>query len=125
MQIDAFIAHHGKQRKASRGEAIFLQGDEDRSLYWVREGMLKACYIDTEGREHVKSFLQPGDFIGSLSAAFAQEICTFNLLCLSDVLLWQVSFGQLYEKAGEDLELGPHPHTTSSRPCDEEGEEGI
>ena len=50
------------------GEHIFRQGDEDRSVYVLQTGLLKAYYLSDEGKENIKSFIQPGELIGSLAA---------------------------------------------------------
>ena len=40
----------------------------DQSVYFVRSGLLKASYLQLDGREQIKSILTPGTVIGSMTA---------------------------------------------------------
>jgi CRP/FNR family cyclic AMP-dependent transcriptional regulator len=40
---------------------IFHQGDEQRTVYFVRSGTVKVSKVDEDGREQILSFLQEGD----------------------------------------------------------------
>ena len=83
------------------GEHVFRQGDSDRRLYLVREGLLKAYYLSDDGKETIKSFILPGDFIGSLTAAYKREACSFNLVCEESSVLVPVDFDAIY-RASQD-----------------------
>ncbi|MEM6985426.1 MAG: Crp/Fnr family transcriptional regulator [Pseudomonadota bacterium] len=105
MQLSDVLAQYGQPIKRQRGEHLFHQGDNDRALYVVMQGILKAYYLSPDGKEHIKSFLVSGDTIGSLSGYFGDGGCTFNLLCLEDCVLVQVEFERVYEACRDDLEL--------------------
>jgi len=85
----------GKPILAKKGELLFKQGDVDTSIYVVISGLLKAYYLTLEGKELVKSFIQEGEFIGSLIACNSTEPCTFSLMCLEDCSLLRVPFSDL------------------------------
>jgi CRP-like cAMP-binding protein len=53
----------------------------------------------------VKSFLFPGEFIGSLAAAYAGDPCSFSLVSLQKSEAMAIPFESLYEAATDDLEL--------------------
>ena len=82
-----------------------MQGDEDAGIYWIRSGLLKASYLNADGRETIKSFLQAGDVIGSLAAAEEGGHCSYDLICLEASDLIRLEFAILREKAQEDLVL--------------------
>jgi len=88
-----------------KGEHIFMQGDSDRSLYFIQSGLLKAYYISKDGKEFVKSFLLPNDIIGSLSSAWLKESCSFNLICLETTTLLKIPFEMLHEYSKNDLDV--------------------
>jgi len=88
-----------------KGEHIFMQGDVDRSIYFVQSGLLKAYYTSEDGKESVKSFLLPNDIIGSLSSAYLKERCSFNLICLEPASLKKISFETFHEYSKNDLEV--------------------
>jgi CRP-like cAMP-binding protein len=82
MNLQQFIGAKGRHLEVPRGQHIFRQGDRDPSLYVVKSGLLKAYYLTESGKEQVKSFLFPGEFIGSLAAAYAGDPCSFSLVSL-------------------------------------------
>ncbi|MEM6641307.1 MAG: Crp/Fnr family transcriptional regulator, partial [Pseudomonadota bacterium] len=84
---------------------MFHQGDAGRSVYVLRSGLLKAYYVSDDGKENVKSFIQPGELIGSLSAAYRKEACSFGLVCLAPSVVVALEFDSLYEAARTDLDL--------------------
>lgn len=88
-----------------KGEHIFVQGDADRSLYFVQSGLLKAYYTSEDGKESVKSFLMPSDIIGSLTSAYLNGSCSFSLICLEPTTLKEIPFEILNEYSKNDLEV--------------------
>jgi len=89
----------GKPLVFKKGETIFKQGDMDNSIYVVTSGLLKAYYLTLEGKELVKSFIQEGEFIGSLIACNTSEPCSFSLMCLEDCSVLRTRFVDLQEAA--------------------------
>ncbi len=105
MELGQFIQKNGTISSYERHCHVFMQGDEDRSLYVVKQGLLKAYYLLEEGKETIKSFLFPGDIIGSMTAAYSAEQCSFSLICLQDSELIKIPFGKLYETIQSRPEL--------------------
>ncbi len=105
MQLEEFIQEHGKQISFSADRHIFMQGDENGSLYYIKEGLLKAYYIPGDGKELIKSFLFSGDIIGSMTAIYDKDVCSFNLLSLRESSVLSLPFEILHQKASSDLEL--------------------
>ncbi len=105
MKFDEFIAQNGKLRSTNAEEHLFRQGDLSQSLYIVKSGLLKAYYLSPDGKENIKSFILPGSSIGSLAAIYADQTCTFSLMCLRPCELIVLKFDQLYEASREDPEI--------------------
>ncbi len=97
MELGQFIQENGILSSYNRHAHVFMQGDEDRSLYVVKEGLLKAYYLLEEGKETIKTFLFPDDIIGSMTAAFNEQQCSFSLICLQNTVLIKIPFDKLYE----------------------------
>jgi len=95
----------GKPLPCKKGELLFKQGDIDTSIYVVKSGLLKAYYLTLEGKELVKSFIQEGEFIGSLIACNSSQPCTFSLMCLEDCSLLRIPFVEMQEAASRNPEL--------------------
>lgn len=105
MKLSEFIAANGKPLRKDMGEYLFAQGDEVTSLYLVKSGLLKAYYLSDDGKENIKSFILPGDNIGSLMASYAGKTSTFSLVCVKPTDLIQVEFKALYDASRSDAEL--------------------
>jgi len=105
MQFSEFVASSGRPAQFRPGEHVFRQGDPDRSIYLLQEGLLKAYYLSDDGRETIKSLVLAGDTISSLSSAWKKTVCTFNLIALEASALVGIDFDELYEASRTDLEL--------------------
>ncbi len=99
MDFFEFLDQHAKAQQFGRGNHVFRQGEADRSLYFVKSGFLKAYYLTESGGEQIKSFIDQGKVIGSLTAAAAGEPNTFSLVCLEDCTLMRFPFDALREQA--------------------------
>ena len=52
-----------------KGQAIFSQGDEADSVFYIRKGRAKLTVVSKSGREATISLLSAGDFVGEESVA--------------------------------------------------------
>ena len=105
MKLNEFIAINGTSLTKEAGEYLFRQGDHDQSLYIVKSGLLKAYYLSADGKENIKSFILPGNNIGSLMASYAGKPSTFSLVCLKPCELTVLQFAALYEASRTDAEI--------------------
>lgn len=105
MKLDELLKLEGKTIKKNKGDHIFMQGDPDKSLYYVKSGLLKAYYTSEEGKEFIKSFLLKSDLIGSMRSVVSERNCSFSLICLEPSTLIQIPFGVLQKYSQNDLEL--------------------
>jgi CRP-like cAMP-binding protein len=105
MNFHELLKTKGITIEKGKGEHIFMQGDLDKSFYFVQSGLLKAYYTAEDGKESVKSFLLPNDIIGSLTSTYSAGSCSFSLVCLEPVTLQKIPFEVLYEYSKKDLEI--------------------
>jgi len=105
MNFQTLLQQEGVTIEKAKGEHIFMQGDSDKSLYFIQSGLLKAYYTSNDGKESVKSFLLPNDIIGSLTSAYSDERCSFSLVCLESTILRKLSFEMLFETSKKDPEI--------------------
>lgn len=105
MNFQTLLQQEGVTIEKAKGEYIFMQGDSDKSLYFIQSGLLKAYYTSDDGKESVKSFLLPNDIIGSLASGYADGGCTFSLICLESTILRKLSFEMIFETSKKDLEM--------------------
>lgn len=93
------MKQHGKRVEKEKGQFVFRQGEGNPNLYFIESGLLKAFYHTDDGKEFVKSFIKEGDVIGSLIAAYHQQLCSFNLQCLQDCVLYQIPLAVVIESS--------------------------
>ena len=105
MKLDELLKRRGKTIEKDKGDHVFMQGEADKSLYHVGSGLLKAYYTSEEGKEFIKSFLLPGDLIGSMTSVVSEGNCSFSLVCLESTSLVRIPFEVLQEHSRHDLEI--------------------
>lgn len=105
MALDDLLSQIGEPREESAGTYLFRQGDADDRIYFLLSGFMKAYYVSAEGREHIKSLLSPGAFIGSMAAFGEDGMCTFNLKTQTDCTLRTLRYADLIEAAQKDHAL--------------------
>ncbi|MBM2575483.1 Crp/Fnr family transcriptional regulator [Jannaschia sp. Os4] len=102
MGIERLAGGLGRDRAVAAGAHLFRQGDPSGEVHLIREGHLKAYYLDPEGRERVKSLLAPGDLIGSMAALTEGVGCTFSLVAVSEARVRSIPFADLTAAAERD-----------------------
>ena len=105
MKLSEIIAKDGIVVEKKAGESVFFQGDSDQHLYLLIDGLLKAYYTSEEGKVFIKSFIQQNEVIGSLSAAFGNNRCTYGVECLLDCRLIKLPFAKLMDYSKGDLAI--------------------
>lgn len=100
-EFQSFIQSISQPLQVKKGEFLFMQGDLNDSLFFIRQGLIKAFYQTHEGDEWVKSFLAEGDIIGSLQAIAGQGSASFSLLCVEDCDLLQISGAHLIKNLAQ------------------------
>lgn len=58
------IVKNSLEKRYSKGEAVFTQGEECDGFYIVKSGEVKVCKLSSEGREQVLGMFKEGDFFG-------------------------------------------------------------
>jgi len=103
MNFNELLQQFGTSQCYKKKSYVFSQGDENKYLYLVLEGVLKASYNDKDGKEYIKSFLFSGDSIAS-SQALSGGSCSFSLLCLKETKLIKLSYQEVRQAAANNLD---------------------
>lgn len=104
-RIQEFAVEHGRELALQAGDHVFSQGEQDANVYFVKSGLLKAYYIRADGKEHIKSFLPEGSFIGSMVALVDGDRCTFSLVAIEDCTAITLPYRTLELAAQNDVAL--------------------
>lgn len=51
----------------SKGEMLFMEGDDGNSMYIIKSGKVKILNISEDGKEKIFSILSDGEFLGEMS----------------------------------------------------------
>lgn len=105
MNLYDFFNSKGKKISKLKKEHVFIQGDRNKSLYFLKSGLLKAYYISPKGKEFVKSFITEGNVIINLSSAYLGQPCTFSLQCIESSVLLEAPFSFIDEYRKKDHDL--------------------
>ena len=103
MNLIELSEKYGQRESYPKKSLVFNQGDSDKYIYIITEGILKAHYLAKNGKEFIKSFLFAGDYIASLQALNG-GVSSFSLLCLQEVKLVKIPYYQVLAMAKEDLD---------------------
>lgn len=105
MKLQELLKTAGKRYQKEKGEHVFMQGEPDKSLYFIESGLLKAYYTSDDGKESIKSFILENNIISSLTASHSEGECSFSLICLEPTTLLKIPFEMIREYSASDLEI--------------------
>ena len=93
--------------KLSRGEHLFLEGQEGDRLYIVLDGKLKLTRAAADGRENLLSVLGPGEMFGELSL-FDPRPRTSSASAITDATLAGLAHDALRAWLGDHPDVSIH-----------------
>lgn len=79
------------ERHYAKGSILTLEGQVQRSLLWVEEG-IQMAYLNQEGRLHVLAFTYPPSWSGIPDSFFSQAPSKYNLQALTTTRVREVPF---------------------------------
>lgn len=88
------LAEQVTQHTATRGEAIFEEGEQGDRIYLILDGKVKISRTSQDGRENLLAVLGPGDLFGELSV-FDPGPRTATASALADTSFASLSHTQL------------------------------
>lgn len=86
-----------RSKPAHEGDHLFRVGDPLKALYAVRAGIFKSYTVDDVGREHVRGFHLPGEFLGFDAIYFGKHAS--NAVALDTSAVCAISYSQLVQLA--------------------------
>ncbi len=82
-------------RSYLKGQYVVQQGDVCKHESFVVKGCLKTFYIDQEGQEHIVMFAIENWWTADLGSFITQTPADYNVQCLENTELLQISFEKL------------------------------
>lgn len=71
-----------RQRTLAADEVLVSAGESSRLIYFIRSGLLRLFYLDSEGRERNKAFYGDGEVAGPVSAIMTGQPAPFSIQAL-------------------------------------------
>ena len=74
---------------------LLSPGEISRRVYYIRQGFLRAYFIDKEGKQHTTWFMAKGDVMISVYSFFTQQPAEEYIEVLQDSILQSLTWSQL------------------------------
>lgn len=78
-------------RRYLKGQYIGQEGDITRMLTFIQKGTVRTFYLDASGSEHIISFGIENWWAGDLGSLIEQKPADYNVQCLEDTQVIQIS----------------------------------
>jgi CRP-like cAMP-binding protein len=85
------------KRRYLKGQYIGQEGDVTRQLTFITNGTIRTFYLDENGNEHIISFGIEQWWAGDLGSMITQKPADFNVQCLENTEVVQISVSDLEE----------------------------
>lgn len=89
------IANRISHRKYLKGQFIVQHGDICKFESYVLKGCCKSFYVDPGGHEHIVMFAIEDWWTGDLGSFITQTPADYNVVCLEDTEVIQLSYDNL------------------------------
>lgn len=104
MNLNALINEFGTAQSFEKSAHIFMQEQTNNNIYFIRSGILKAYYINTDGKEFIKSFIFVNDIIGSMQA-LQGGLTSYNLQCIKATQVTKLAYKHIRDRCKENISL--------------------
>jgi CRP/FNR family transcriptional regulator len=101
------------KRKIQRGENLYRTGSGFQSLFAIRNGFIKTCILEQDGRQQITGFHMTGELLGL--DAIGSEMHTCDAIALEDSEVCEIPFVELEEISRLIPSLMHHFHKIMSR----------
>lgn len=99
------LSRYAKTRTYKRGEVIYLPGDPNTTVYFLKKGRVKLVYLDERGRKLTVAICRPGQPFGELVLGDRHEPYRFIAQALEDCELCLIPKDDLVRFAQERPQL--------------------
>jgi CRP/FNR family transcriptional regulator, anaerobic regulatory protein len=85
------MQQHFKPMTLAKGDYYLREGQINRRLGWIIEGVCRYAYVTPAGEEHTKYFVKEGQFLSSIESFNQQKPAQESIQALTDVQLLVMS----------------------------------
>lgn len=85
------LINYFKPKKLRKHQYLIQENEPVKSLHFVTKGLLKASYLDKNGKEHIIQFAMEDWWISDFQAFYTGVSSFTSIQCLEDVELYSIS----------------------------------
>lgn len=94
MEDYEMMAQHFRGRKFRKGEYAVLQGNTQKDLFFIEEGVMMYCF-DVDKKANILGFAYPPSAVAIPESFFFQKPSSYDLACLTDCDVKSISYQNL------------------------------
>jgi CRP-like cAMP-binding protein len=106
--VQRFLAEAGVGKRIQamlKGQAIYAQGDQCDSVFYIQAGKVKLTVVSEHGKEATIAILSEGDFIGEECVSTAQTFHSATSTALTDCTLLRIQKKEMLRVLREEPDM--------------------
>ncbi len=88
-----------------KGEYFIRKGQFAKEIAFLESGIVRAYYVDKNGKEYNKHFFSPSSIIGSYASLISKQQNKVAQQALTDCKIWKVSYAKIEELSAVNHEI--------------------
>lgn len=93
-EIDAFTSLF-KEKELAKKEFLAVEGEYSTHLAFLLNGVMRAFYRSSEGKEYNKTFFSNSSFVGAYSSLTTKQQNRINIQCLTNCTILVANFHEI------------------------------
>lgn len=110
--IKTFFTH----KKVRKHQYLVQERDNVGCEYWIRKGIFRAFYLDSQGKEHIVQFAMENWWLSDYSC-FNQKKSNIDIICMEDAEVLCLTFYAREQLASVLHKMGHFFRITLTRSC--------
>ena len=100
-----FVFSHFKRKQIDKKQCIIKKGKPVENVYWVLKGLMKASYLDLNGKQHIIQFAVEDWWITDYQAFINKKKATIDVSCLETSEVLVLSFSDREKMCSENQKM--------------------
>lgn len=92
--LNQYLTDKLKSKPVAKKEYLLLSGNISRHIYFIKKGLLRIYYIDSENEISFK-FMKEGDILVSAASFFLQQQSNEYIQAIEDSVVWYICYDEL------------------------------
>jgi CRP/FNR family transcriptional regulator, anaerobic regulatory protein len=84
------------EKKFTKNEVIFTAGQVQKEIGFITTGLVRAFYIDEDGKDKTVRFQHENGFATHYVAFITQQTCKYNVVCLEPTTTIMLSYDNMH-----------------------------